>query len=254
MRQPEILLNPGSRPGMRGISQSQPQLDARGSYSSSGPQRDFATLPAYHEPPTFEEAVRQSVKKSKHAQSTGDLTGTRGGPPYIRSRPMSPDSDSTSDGEPLNRHPMFKVRPIAEATDHRYTSAPALQSPIESPTRRPPAVYARPQKKGILNEFRTGNKNWSNNSQLFCVFIFLYIIVLFSCTLVFELWCVSLFIYCARLLTHSPLGVFYCVLGERGGEVAVRMSYILTIFKTLKIINKNVDIPFSQVFFKKNLL
>lgn len=158
MRQPEMLLNPGSRPGMRGISQSQPQLD-RGTYSSSGPQRDFATLPAYHEPPTFEEAVRQSVKKSKQALSTGDLTGARGGPQYGRSRPISPDSDSTSDAEPLNRRPMFKVRPIDEATDHRYTSAPALQSPMESPVRRPPVVYARPHRKGILNELRTGNKS-----------------------------------------------------------------------------------------------
>ena len=156
MRQPEMLLNPGSRPGMRGISQSQPQLD-RGSYSSTGPQRDFATLPAYHEPPTFEEAVRQSVKKSKQAMSTGDLTGVRGGPPYGRSRPISPDSDSTSDAEPLSRRPMFKVRPIEEATDHRYTSAPALQSPEESPTRRPRPVFVRPQKKGILKEFRTRN-------------------------------------------------------------------------------------------------
>jgi hypothetical protein len=158
MRQPEMLLNPGSRPGMRGMSQSVGHLDAgRTNYSSSGPQRDFATLPYYHEPPTFEEAVRQSEKKSKQALSTGDLSGNRVGPPYSRSRPISPDSDS-SDAEPLSRRPMFKVRPLDPAAVHRYTSAPALESPMGSPVRHggrgPPVLYPRPQKKGIMKHFK----------------------------------------------------------------------------------------------------
>lgn len=136
------------------MSHSVGQLDGRtSSYSSNGPQKDFSTLPPYHEPPSFEEAIRQSVKKSKHAAlSTGDLTeepGVRNG----RSRARTPDSDTSDSEPPLNRRPMFKVKPIDPANDKRYRSAPSLP-PLNSPVRRgprdPSALYARPHKKGIF--------------------------------------------------------------------------------------------------------
>lgn len=71
-------------------------------YPARGPQRDFNTLPPYHEPPSFEEAMRQSAKKPKTRKSTGDLTGPgQGRPPGRRprqSRPVDEPTDS-SDGE-----------------------------------------------------------------------------------------------------------------------------------------------------------
>jgi len=141
------------------MSQSVGQLDGRGSsYSSSGPQRDFSTLPPYHEPPSFEEAIRQSVKKSKYAAlSTGDLT-EEPRPPHGRSRPRTSDSDTSDSEPPLNRRPMFKVKPVDPENDKRYKSAPMLpmlNSPDRPRPRDPSTLYARPQKKGknMFNNF-----------------------------------------------------------------------------------------------------
>ena len=112
--QPEMLLNPGSRLPRNGrMSQSTGQLDVDSGYPARGPQRDFSTLPPYHEPPSFEEAMRQSGRKPKTRKSTGDLANqphhNRGGPgPARRSgrrprqsqgQPADEPTDS-SDAEP----------------------------------------------------------------------------------------------------------------------------------------------------------
>ena len=71
-------------------------------YPARGPQRDFNTLPPYHEPPSFEEAMRQSAKKPKTRKSTGDLTGPgQGRHPGRRPRQARPADEPTdsSDGE-----------------------------------------------------------------------------------------------------------------------------------------------------------
>lgn len=102
-QQPEMLLNPGSRMVRNGrLAQSTGELDANSAYSARGPQRDFSTLPPYHEPPSFEEAMRQSGRKPKTRKSTGDLTGPGQGRHSGRrprqARPADEPTDS-SDGE-----------------------------------------------------------------------------------------------------------------------------------------------------------
>ncbi|XP_022807176.1 uncharacterized protein LOC111344232 [Stylophora pistillata] len=75
VQQPEMLLNPGSRMVRNGrLAQSTGELDANSAYPARGPQRDFCTLPPYHERPSFEEAMRHSGRKPKTRKSTGDLT------------------------------------------------------------------------------------------------------------------------------------------------------------------------------------
>ena len=103
VRQPEMLLNPGSRLARNGrLAQSTGELDMNSAYPARGPQRDFNTLPPYHEPPSFEEAMRQSSRKPKTRKSTGDLTGPGQGRHSGRrprqARPVDEPTDS-SDGE-----------------------------------------------------------------------------------------------------------------------------------------------------------
>lgn len=98
-----MLLNPGSRLARNGrMAQSTGELDANSAYPARGPQRDFSTLPPYHEPPSFEEAMRQSGRKPKTRKSTGDLAGPGQGRHSGRrprqARPADEPTDS-SDGE-----------------------------------------------------------------------------------------------------------------------------------------------------------
>ena len=96
-----MLLNPGSRlPRNHPVAQSTGDLDANSGYPARGPQRDFSTLPPYHEPPSFEEAMRQSGRKPKTRKSTGDLTGgqARHSGRKPRQSPADEPTDS-SDGE-----------------------------------------------------------------------------------------------------------------------------------------------------------
>jgi len=71
-------------------------------YPARRPQRDFKTLPPYHESPSFGEVMRQSARKPKTRKSTGDLTGPgQGRPSGRRSRQACPVDEPTdsSDGE-----------------------------------------------------------------------------------------------------------------------------------------------------------
>ena len=99
-----MLLNPGSRLMRNGrLAQSTGELDMNSAYPARGPQRDFNTLPPYHEPPSFEEAMRQSARKPKTRKSTGDLTGPGQGRHPGRSRPRqarpADEPTDSSDGE-----------------------------------------------------------------------------------------------------------------------------------------------------------
>lgn len=98
--QPERLLEPGSRLARnRPVAQSTGNLGS--AYPASGPQRDFNTLPPYYEPPSFEEAMRQSGKKQKTRKSTGDLVGPGQGR-HAGRRPRQSTTDEptdSSDGE-----------------------------------------------------------------------------------------------------------------------------------------------------------
>ena len=103
VQQPEMLLNPGSRMARNSrLAQSTGELDMNSAYPARGPQRDYNTLPPYHEPPSFEEAMRQSSRKPKTRKSTGDLTGPGQGRYSGRrprqARPADEPTDS-SDGE-----------------------------------------------------------------------------------------------------------------------------------------------------------
>ena len=84
------------------LAQSTGELDMNSAYPARGPQRDFNTLPPYHEPPSFEEAMRQPARKPKTRKSTGDLTGPGQGRHQGRrprqARPADEPTDS-SDGE-----------------------------------------------------------------------------------------------------------------------------------------------------------
>ena len=97
-----MLLNPGSRLSRnRPMAQSTGELDTNSAYPARGPQRDFNTLPPYHEPPSFEEAMRQSGRKPKTRKSTGDLAGP-GQARHSGRRPRQMQSDEptdSSDGE-----------------------------------------------------------------------------------------------------------------------------------------------------------
>ena len=98
--QSEMLMNPGSRLSRNHpVAQSTGDLDS--AYPARGPQRDFNTLPPYHEPPSFEEAMRQSGRKPKIRKSTGDLTGPGQGRHAGRRPRPSPSDEPTdsSDGE-----------------------------------------------------------------------------------------------------------------------------------------------------------
>ncbi|XP_032243185.2 hemicentin-1 isoform X3 [Nematostella vectensis] len=124
-RPQEMLLNPGSRAGLRGMSRSMGQLEGspRSSYSAAGPQRDGATtLPAYHEPPSFEEAIRQSGRKSKNKnRSTGDLMDPPGR--------LMDDSDESSDTDRYYRPPSkLKLRPPSSDEDPGYSSVDVLSN------------------------------------------------------------------------------------------------------------------------------
>ena len=95
-----MLMNPGSRLSRNHpVAQSTGDLDS--AYPARGPQRDFNTLPPYHEPPSFEEAMRQSGRKPKIRKSTGDLTGPGQGRHAGRRPRPSPSDEPTdsSDGE-----------------------------------------------------------------------------------------------------------------------------------------------------------
>lgn len=100
--QPEMLLNPGSRLSRNHpVAQSTGDLDTHSAYPARGPQRDFNTLPPYHEPPSFEEAMRQSGRKPKTRKSTGDLAGPGQGRHSGRRPRQTPSDEPTdsSDGE-----------------------------------------------------------------------------------------------------------------------------------------------------------
>ena len=93
--QPERLLEPGSRLARnRQVAQSTGNLGS--GYPARGPQRDFNTLPPYYEPPSFEEAMRQSRRKHKTRKSTGDLVGPGQGRHSGR-RPRQSTTDEPSD-------------------------------------------------------------------------------------------------------------------------------------------------------------
>lgn len=98
--QPERLLEPGSRLARnRQVAQSTGNLGS--GYPARGPQRDFNTLPPYYEPPSFEEAMRQSRRKHKTRKSTGDLVGPGQGRHSNRRprRSTTDDPSDSSDGE-----------------------------------------------------------------------------------------------------------------------------------------------------------
>ncbi|XP_073256452.1 uncharacterized protein [Porites lutea] len=166
--QSEMLMNPGSRLSRNHpVAQSTGDLDS--AYSARGPQRDFNTLPPYHEPPSFEEAMRQSGRKPKIRKSTGDLTGPGQGRHAGRRPRPSPSDEPTdsSDGETRftpqrAAPPPPRVRPNELNFDPRYapvdqqgrvlgprvlpqglstTSAPR-NGPID-----PTVPYSMPQKK-----------------------------------------------------------------------------------------------------------
>ncbi|XP_078379846.1 uncharacterized protein LOC144662792 isoform X2 [Oculina patagonica] len=106
-RQPEMLLNPGSRiSSNRPMAQSTGETDANASYLVRGPQRDLNTLPPYLEPPSFDEAMLQSERKMKTRKSTGDLTEPRQGR-YAGRRPMHAQANPmmSSLGPKTNKDP-----------------------------------------------------------------------------------------------------------------------------------------------------
>lgn len=167
--QPERLLEPGSRLARnRQVAQSTGNLGS--GYPARGPQRDFNTLPPYYEPPSFEEAMRQSRRKHKTRKSTGDLVGPGQGRHSNRRprRSTTDDPSDSSDGEersvphraappppsvryvesqPLN--PDYATEDHGLGTDSRgfprgssSTSAPRNNGPLD-----PSVPYAVPQKK-----------------------------------------------------------------------------------------------------------
>ena len=148
-------------------------LDPGLDYSARGPQRDFSTLPPYHEPPSFEEAMRQSGKKAKHrVRSTGDILD-EGRPRYSGRRskhPRSPDdqTDSSESEARYQRRPPAgrKLKSLESDEDHGYASVdhPAgmiarqptshAQDPLDRRRNGPPdpeVPYATPQKR---NKFK----------------------------------------------------------------------------------------------------
>ncbi|XP_068687443.1 protein turtle homolog B-like isoform X1 [Montipora foliosa] len=164
--QPEMLLNPGSRLGRNHpIAQSTGNLD-NSAYPARGPQRDFNTLPPYYEPPSFEEAMRQSGRKQKTRKSTGDLVGPGQGRSRRPRQSTTDEPTDSSDGEtrwipqraapppPRMRH-VESSRPDPGYTSvdlgrgsgvlphgPRATSAPRNNGPLD-----PSALYAEPHKK-----------------------------------------------------------------------------------------------------------
>lgn len=168
-QQQEMLLNPGSRlPRSARLTQSTGELDGVG-YPARGPQRDFSTLPPYHDPPTFEEAMRQSARKpTRTRKSTGDLldgrtnyegSGRHSGRRARQSHPADEPTDS-SDAEPrYSRRPPPGGRRLGSEDDPAYASVDAQKGHV----RRAPPVpltdngpkhipdpevqYAKPQKK-----------------------------------------------------------------------------------------------------------
>ena len=159
----EMLLNPGSRLARNArLTQSTGELEGVG-YPARSPQRDFNTLPPYHDPPTFEEAMRQSGRKPRTRKSTGDLTDGRstadnpGRQSGRRARPSRPVDDPTdsSDAEPrYRRRPTPAVRALDSDDEPRYASghtrrAPPIPAAGVEPRGAPdPEVpYAKPIKK-----------------------------------------------------------------------------------------------------------
>ncbi|XP_078379822.1 hemicentin-2-like isoform X2 [Oculina patagonica] len=171
VQQPEMLLNPGSRLSRNSrMAQSTGELDVNSAYPARGPQRDFSTLPPYHEPPTFEEAMRQSGRKPKTRKSTGDLAGPGQGRHSGRrprqARPADEPTDS-SDGEQRftpqrTAPPPPRVRHVESIDEPGYAAVdqqgrvmgprvlPVGPQTSDGPRRGPPDTtvpYAMPQKK-----------------------------------------------------------------------------------------------------------
>lgn len=167
--QPEMLMNPGSRLGRNHpMAQSTGNLDNNSAYPARGPQRDFNTLPPYYEPPSFEEAMRQSGRKQKTRKSTGDLVGPGQGRSGGR-RPRQSTTDEptdSSDGETRwipqrAAPPPPRIRHVESSRpDPGYTSVDlgrgsavlprgptATSVPRNNGPLDPSALYAEPHKK-----------------------------------------------------------------------------------------------------------
>ena len=159
-QQREMLLDPGSRlPRNDRMTRSMDDLDPNRHYSARGPQRDFSTLPPYHEPPSFEEAMRQSGKKAKNrVRSTGDILDegrprTSGRRPRHARSPDDQTDSSESEGRFQRRPPPGrKVKSRDSDDDPGYASVDAVAGGVGLVPRHP--APAPPQ--NVLDRRRNG--------------------------------------------------------------------------------------------------
>ncbi|CAH3167452.1 unnamed protein product [Pocillopora meandrina] len=176
---PEMLLNPGSRMVRNGrLAQSTGELDANSAYSARGPQRDFSTLPPYHEPPSHVESIEEPGYAA--VDRDGRVMGPRvlpmganpsgrpaNGPldptvpyalPQKRPKPKRPrrEPNEPAIGPPPQYTPedrSFEDLPVHDGDDLDLDD-PSNLPPNEGPPDLPPPMAMLPSNRPISNNYQ----------------------------------------------------------------------------------------------------